>query len=246
MDFLNTPAAFMLSTFVVRLAGVLVLLFGAWLVAAWTRRAATRGLERAGVDVTLQRFFAHLARYVVLTVAVLAALGIFGVETTSFAALIAAMGLAIGLAFQGSLSNFAAGVMLLTFRPFKAGDFIVAGGTAGTVNEIELFTTSLDTPDNRRLIVPNSTIFGGTIENISFHPVRRVDVSVGTAYAADVDRTRQVLEGVIAREEAKLADRTHQVVLGELGDSAVTWTLRVWVNAGDFWPVKERLTRNVK
>jgi small conductance mechanosensitive channel len=229
-----------------RLAGAIALLFIAWMLSSWARRVTGTSLERAGLDATLQKFFSNLAGYVVLIVAVLACLGLFGVETTSFAALLAAAGLAIGLAFQGSLSNFAAGVMLLTFRPFKVGDFIKAAGTAGSVDEIEIFTTKLNTPDNRRIIVPNAEIFGSTIENITFHETRRVDVSVGTDYSADLDQTRAILEGVIQQEEAKLPDKTHQVYLNELGDSSVLWTLRVWTKAADYWAVRERLTRAVK
>jgi len=234
------------SLYIPRLVGVLLLLVAGWIVAGWTRRATLKATERGGLDPTLRLFFSNMARYVVLVVAILAALGIFGVETTSFAALLAASGLAIGLAFQGSLSNFAAGVMLLTFRPFKVGDFIHAAGTAGTVDEIELFTTQLNTPDNRRIIVPNSAIFGSTIENISHHANRRVDVSVGTEYSADLDRTRRVLEQVVEQETAKLGDKSHQVYLLELGDSSVHWVLRVWVQAPDYWAVRERLTRAVK
>lgn len=236
----------LLTAYAFRIVGVLVLLVVAWIFAGWAGRTASRSLARAGIDPTLQKFFSNLTRYLILSVAILACLGVFGVETTSFAALLAAGGLAIGLAFQGTLSNFAAGVMLLTFRPFKVGDFIKAAGTAGTVDEIELFTTRLNTPDNRRIIVPNSELFGSTIENVTFHDTRRVDVAVGTDYAADLDQTRRILEGVIDAEEAKLADKTHQVYLLELGDSSISWALRIWVKAEDYWAVRERVTRATK
>ncbi len=236
----------MLTSYAVQAVGVILLLIVAWAVAGWSRRTTARALAKSQLDVTLQKFFSNFVRYMVLIAAVLACLGIFGIQTTSFAALIGAGGVAIGLAFQGSLSNFAAGVMLLTFRPFKSGDFVNAGGTAGTVDEIDLFSTQLNTPDNRRIIVPNSAIFGSTIENVSHHATRRVDVNVGTEYSADLDATRKVLEGVIEREEAKLPDGAHQVYLLELGDSSIAWVLRVWVNSADYWAVRERLTRNVK
>lgn len=244
--YLNETTIALLTTYAIRLAGVLVLLFVAWLVAGWVRRMTRRALERAQFDSTLTRFFANLARYVILIIAVLACLGIFGVETTSFAALLAAGGLAVGLAFQGTLSNFAAGVMLLTFRPFKVGDYVSVAGQAGSVQEIELFTTILDTPDNRRIIVPNSAIFGSTIENFTFHDVRRVDVSVGTDYGADLDHVREVLEKVVADEPARLQDRASQVFLAELGGSSINWTLRVWCRREDYWDAFQRLTHDVK
>ena len=236
----------MLTSYAVQGVGVLLLLIVAWAVAGWARGAAAKALAKSQLDLTLQKFFSNFVRYMVLVAAVLACLGIFGIQTTSFAALIGAGGIAIGLAFQGSLSNFAAGVMLLTFRPFKSGDYIIAGGTAGTVDEIDLFTTQLNTPDNRRVIVPNSAIFGSTIENVSHHTTRRVDVNVGTDYSADLDATRKVLEGVIEREPSKLAEGAHQVYLLELGDSSIAWVVRVWVSAADYWAVRERLTRDIK
>lgn len=236
----------MLTSYAVQAVGVILLLIVAWAVAGWSRRATANALAKSQLDLTLQKFFSNFVRYIVLAAAVLACLGIFGIQTTSFAALIGAGGIAIGLAFQGSLSNFAAGVMLLTFRPFKSGDYIIAGGTAGSVDEIDLFTTQLNTPDNRRIVVPNSAIFGSNIENVSHHATRRVDVNVGTDYSADLDQTRKVLEGVVAGEDAKLPDGNHQVYLLELGDSSIAWVLRVWVNSPDYWAVRERLTRNTK
>lgn len=236
----------LLIEYAVSLAGALVLLIVAFLAAGWARRVTTRGLQRASFDATLTKFFATLARYTVLIVAVLAVLGIFGVQTTSFAAVIAAAGLAIGLAFQGTLSSFSAGVMLLTFRPFKVGDFVEVGGESGTVFEIELFTTQLDTPDNRRLIIPNSSVFGSTIENVTYHPIRRVDVAVGTDYPADLAATRQVLEAAAARHHQEIEGKDPQVMLLELGDSAISWTVRVWAKTEDYWTVRDALTTDVK
>ena len=196
MDFLNAENFVVpewVMQFVVPGIGALVMLIGAFIVAGWVKKITFKALEKASVEITLTKFFANFARYVVLIVAVVAILGYFGVETASFAAVLAAAGFAIGLAFQGTLSNFSAGVMLLVFRPFKVGDVVTVSGVTGEVEEIELFTTQMNTLDNRRLIVPNGSIFGSTIENITFHDKRRVDVSVGTDYGADLKRTVRFL-----------------------------------------------------
>ena len=232
--------------YAVRIAGVLLLLFVARIVAGWLRGMVVRGLERSEFDVTLTKFFGKLAYYAVLILSVLACLSVFGVETTSFAAVIAAAGLAIGLAFQGTLSNFSAGVMLLTFRPFEVGHFIKAAGQSGTVAEIGLFTTTLMTPDRHKIIVPNSEAAGGVIENFSTEPIRRVDVNVGVDYEADLRKVREVLEGVIAAEEERDDSEDSYPYLLELGDSAINWQLRVWTKAESFWAVRERLTQAVK
>jgi len=244
--YLNEATIALLTTYAIRLVGVIVLLFVAWIVAGWLRRITQRGLERANLDMTLQKFFANLVRYIVLIVAILACLGIFGVETTSFAALIAAAGLAVGLAFQGTLSNFSSGVMLLTFRPFKVGDLVNLAGQLGVVNEIDLFTTAIDTLDNRRVIIPNSAIFGSTIENLTYHDLRRVDVSVGTEYRADLDRVREVLEKVVENEPSRVSDQKSFVFLAALGESSIDWQLRVWCKTAEYWDVWQRLTRAAK
>jgi len=224
----------------------LLLLLLAWVVAGWMKRSTHRALVRAKFDLTLTKFLSTLVRWTVLILAIVAILGMFGFQTASFAAVIGGSALAIGLALQGSLSNMAAGVMLLVFRPYKVGDYISAGGVSGTVNEIELFTTTLDTPDNRRIIVPNSSVFGATIENVTHHPTRRVDVHVGVSYDADIDRTREVLTRVAREVEGRLPEQDPVVYLTGLGGSSVDWVVRVWSNTGDYWAVKERLTRNAK
>lgn len=236
----------LVTSYAVKIIGVFLLLFVARLVAGWCRKLTTRALTKANFDPTLTKFCSSLAYTAVMIFSILAALGVFGVETTSFAAVIAAAGLAVGLAFQGTLSNFSAGVMLLVFRPFGVGQFVNAGGTAGTVEQIGLFTTTFDTPDNRRIIVPNSAIVSGTIENVSFHETRRVDVAVGTDYSASVDQTRDALMRAAKSLDTVLEDPAPAVVLGGLGDSAVDWAVRVWVKSGDYWPTKDALTRAVK
>lgn len=225
---------------------VVVIFFLAWIIAAWVRRLTSRGLERARMEPTVARFTGNLARWAILALALVAILGIFGIPTATFAAVIGAFGLALGLALQGTLGNGAAGFLLLVFRPFKVGDVVNAAGVSGKVVEIELFTTMIDTFDNRRFIVPNGSIFGQTIENISHHPTRRVDVAVGVEYDADLQKTRDALTEAVMGLEQKLDDPAPAVVLSELADSSVNWVVRVWVNADDFWPVKEQLTARIK
>jgi small conductance mechanosensitive channel len=234
------------TTWGIRIVGALFALFLAWVISAWARRAVLRALERRSFDLSLSRFFASVLRYTILVAAVLGVLGVFGVETTSFAAVIGAAGLAVGLAFQGTLSNFAAGVMLLIFRPFKVGDFVSVAGIMGVVQEIDLFTSNLTTVDNRLLVVPNSQIFGAVIENFTHHDTRRVDVPVGVDYGADVDRTREVLEGMVGAIPGVLAEPEPQVFLAELGASSVDWQVRVWCKTDDFWDVHQATVRAAK
>jgi small conductance mechanosensitive channel len=189
-----------------------------------------------------------MTRWIVLIVVGLMCLTIFGIETTSFAALIAAAGLAIGLAFQGTLSSFAAGVMLLTFRPFKVGDVCVLNGQLCKIAEISLFVTNVDTLDNRRVIMPNSAVFGSTIEIITYHPQRRIEVLVGVSYDADIDKTREVLEHVCAKRDdiIEAEGRGYMVVLDNLGGSSVDWKIWYWAEASDFLAIKQSLIRDIK
>lgn len=212
-------------------------------------RMAGGAMDRAKIDATLSRFFSKLAYYAVLVIGLTFALSVFGINITTFAAVLAAAGFAIGMALSGTLSNFAAGVMLLIFRPFRVGDVVSAAGITAKVNEIELFTTTFDTPDNRRIIIPNGAIYGGIIENITMHTERRVDVNVGVEYAADIDKTRQVLSQAAESLSDKMIQgegRGYAVVLLDLGDSSVNWVVRFWCDKADFWAVKEQLTRAVK
>lgn len=235
-----------LVPYLLDLLGAIALLFLTFWVAAWGRRVTKRSLERTGMDLMLTRFSANLVRYGILILGGLAVLSIFGISVASFAAILAAAGFAIGLALQGTLGNFSAGAMLLIFRPFKVGDVVSVGGTTGKVVELDLFTTKFDTPDNRRIIVPNGSVFGSTIENITHHPTRRVDVDVGTSYDADLGKTREVLERVAGSTEGGLEDPAPQVYLKALGGSSIDWAIRVWANTPDYWAVKERLTAEIK
>lgn len=226
--------------------GVLLLLLVAHAVAAWVGVLVRRLLGRAKVEQTLADFLGSVAQWGLMILAIVACLGVFGVETTSFAAVIGAATLAIGLAFQGSLSNLAAGIMLLIFRPFKVDDWINVGGHIGRVAELTLFTTHLDTPDNRRIIVPNGSVFGSTIESFTHHDTRRVDVPVGVEYPADLDRTRQVLEQAAAGVPGRLDDPPAQIILLGLGDSSIDWQVRVWTKTDDYWTTLDATVLAVK
>ena len=236
----------LLVTYGGRVAVALAVLIVGWIFAGWVGGVTLKALARAKVDETLSKFLSKLARWAILLLVVLSCLGVFGVETTSFAAVIGSAGIAIGLAFQGTLSNFAAGIMLLMFRPFQVGDVITVAGQTGKVNEIELFTTTLDTFDNRRFIIPNGQVFGATIENVTYHPHRRADVHVGVAYSADIDRTREVLAQAAQNVPGGMDDPEPAVVLLGLGDSAVNWSVRVWAKADEFGDVKQAAIRAVK
>ncbi len=228
-------------------AGLGVIFLG-YLVASYLSRVISKPVCRR-VDETLGRFVGKIVFYCVMFGVVGGVLSKMGAPLGGLAAMLAAAGFAVGLAFQGTLSNFASGVLMLVFRPFKVGDVVNAGGVMGKVNEIDLFTTTLDTPDNRRIIVPNSAIAGGTIENVSYHPHRRVEVVVGVDYSADLQTTREALTRATAQFAANTVQgegRGSQVVLSNLGDSAVEWKVRMWVVSSDFFPMTEALTGEVK
>ncbi len=228
------------------IAGIAILVVG-WIVAGTVSRMVRRGLTRTeAVDPMLVGFFASLAKYTVLAVTVIAVLHQFGVQTTSLIAVLGAAGLAIGLALQGTLSNVAAGVMLLIFRPFRIGDYIDAGGVAGTVKELSLFVTELATPDNVQIIVPNAAIWGTTLWNYSHHETRRVDFAIGISYGDDIDQAFQILKQVVEEEQRVLAEPEPQIVVGNLGESSVDLIVRIWARADDYWPLKFDLTKRFK
>jgi small conductance mechanosensitive channel len=223
-------------------------IFIGYLIAKYVSRVVSRPICRR-VDETLGRFIGKVVFYGIMVGVVGSVLSKLGAPLGGLAAMLAAAGFAIGLAFQGTLSNFASGVLMLVFRPFKVGDFIIAGGVSGKVNEIDLFSTRLDTSDNRRLIVPNSSISGGTIENVSFHTHRRIEVVVGVDYGADMDQTRAAIEAAaatFAAETIQSDGRGSTVVLSNLGASSVDWKVRMWVAADDYWSLLESLTCEVK
>jgi small conductance mechanosensitive channel len=229
-----------------KVIGVLVALFVAWLFAGWAGRLVRRGLEARSFDPTLTRFFANLIRWLILLAAVLGCLGVFGIQTASFAAILAAAGFAVGLAFQGTLGNFSAGIMLLAFRPFKVGDFVEVSGSSGVCEHIDLFTCEFRTGDNRKLIVPNGQVFGSTITNYAGYQTRRVDIDVGADYSAGVDATRAALEKAAASIPGMLQDPAPQIVIKGLGDSSVDWQVRIWCKTPDYWGVWQATVRATK
>jgi small conductance mechanosensitive channel len=229
------------------LGGIAILIIG-WMVSkivARSLRAALGRFER--VDATLRNFFVSLVRYIILIFTVLAVLSAFGVQTASLIAIFGAAGLAVGLALQGTLSNVAAGVMLLLFRPFKVGDYIDGGGgAAGTVKDLSLFITELATPDNVQVIVPNSLLWGATLKNYSFHPTRRVDFQLGISYDDSIGTAFETIHEIIAADPRIHAEPAPQVVVGELADSSVNIIVRIWSQSSDYWGLKFDLTKRFK
>jgi small conductance mechanosensitive channel len=205
-----------------------------------------KGMIKAGTDPLLVGFISNITYGILLVAVVLAAIDSLGVNVTSLMAIVGAAGLAIGLAMKDSLANFAAGVMIIIFRPFKIGDYINAGGAAGSVDEIGLFATIMHTPDNQRIIVPNSAIINGNITNVSALPTRRVDLVFGISYDDNIGQARDIMMAVIAADERILKDPEPVIVVGELGDSSININVRPWVNAADYWAVRGDLLEIIK
>jgi len=215
-----------------------------WTVASSIGRYVGGNVSKK-VDLTLGKFLTKAVRNLIMVIVAIGVLSYFEIDITSFAAILAALGFAIGMALQGTLGNFASGVMLLLFRPFKVEDYIVVADTEGTVEEIDLFTTRINTLDNRHIIIPNSEIFGSKLENYTRNELRRVDVNVGAAYSADIEWTRAALERAVAQSDC-VAEPCGYVYLMELGASSVDWQLRAWCKASDYWAVREQLVSNAK
>jgi len=249
-NFMSAEAAKELIPQITTLGGnivlVLLILFGALIIGGWVRSLVVRLLERVNFDTTLTKFFATTARWLILLFAGLGCLEVFGFNTTSFAAALGGASVAIGLAFQGSLSNVAAGIMLLTFRPFKIGDVVSVAGHTGGIEEIGLFSTTMNTPDNKHIIIPNGQIFGSTLTNITHNPTRRVDVNVGVDYDADIDEVRAILEKAGNSVEGALEDPAPAAFLVGLGGSSVDWQVRVFCNTSDYFDVFEATVRATK
>jgi small conductance mechanosensitive channel len=226
--------------------GAVLILIAGRVVAGIARKLTRRAMGKANVDPTITGFVAQFAYILVIVVAVLASLAKFGVQTTSFVAVLGAAGFAVGFALQGTLSHFAAGVLLLIFRPLKVGDFVEAGGVSGTVQEVRLFTTIMATPDNVHMVVPNAKIFNDTIRNFSVNDTRRVDLTIGIGYSDSIDRAIEVLMEVMRADDRIIQEPAPQVVVTELADSSVNLLVRCWSKRGDFWPVKTDLTKNIK
>ncbi|RVU37804.1 mechanosensitive ion channel [Hwanghaeella grinnelliae] len=230
-----------------QVVGAIIILILGWIAAGWARNAADKGLSKVrGMDETLRYFLSTLVRYLVLAVTIVMVLERFGVQTASLIAVLGAAGLAIGLALQGTLSNLAAGVMLLFFRPFKIGDFVDAAGISGTVKLISLFTTEMATPDNVKIIVPNKQLWDTSIKNFSANATRRVDFLLGIGYGDDIDKAFKVIKEIIENDERCHKEPESQIVVGNLGDSSVDIIVRVWCKADDYWGLKFDLTKAFK
>lgn len=237
----------LVTTYGLSVVGAIVILIVGFMVAGWVKRSVNSSLTKVEkVDETLRGFFSSLAYYAVVIFTIIAVLSQFGVETTSFIAIVGAAGLAIGLALQGTLSSVAAGVMLLLFRPFKVGDYVEGGGLAGTVKNVTLFVTEMATPDNVQIIVPNAQIWGSPIKNYSFHATRRVDIAIGIAYEDEIDKALAAIVDESKKDSRVMADPAPMAAVTDLGDSSVNFAVRVWCNAADYWDLKFALTKNLK
>ena len=209
-------------------------------------RGLRKVMQKREVDKTLETFVCNLVRIALMVVVVIAAISQVGIETTSFIAIFGAAGLAVGLALQGSLSNFAAGVLIVLFRPYRVGDFVEAAGIAGSVEQVQILTTVLKTPDNKMIIVPNSQIMDSIITNYSANDTRRVDMVVGVSYSDDLDKVHATLKELVAADERILDDPECKIAVSELADSSVNFILRPWVKTEDYWGVFFDLTETIK
>jgi len=228
------------------IVAALLILFLGWWIAKILTSLTRRLLARSNVDDTLISFLANITYMGLMVLVVIAAIGKLGVNTTSFAAVIAAAGLAIGFALQGSLANFAAGVMLILFRPFKVGDYVEAAGVSGVVEEIQVFATMLRTPDNKQVVVGNAAVTGDSITNYSAKETRRIDLVFGIGYGDDIKQARGIIEGIFAEDDRILQDPAPTIGLLELGDNSVNLAVRPWVRTADYWAVYFDLNERIK
>ncbi|MDG2308349.1 MAG: mechanosensitive ion channel [Candidatus Binatia bacterium] len=224
---------------------IAVLIVGRW-VAGRLRKGVVRGLERAAIDAALQPFLSGVVYYLVIIVTLVAVLGLFGIETTSLIAVLGGASVGISLAWQGTLSNFAAGMMLLIFRPFRPGHYVEVAGTAGSVREIGIFSTVLATPDNVQITVPNSSIFGTIIKNYSANSTRRNDIVMGIAYTDDIGVAMKTIQTVVEADPRVLKEPAPVIAVSELADSSVNIVVRPWCNATDYAALRSDLLRNLK
>ena len=236
----------MLTVYGLKVLAAIVILIVGWWVAKGIRKLVERLMTRHKVDATLITFTGNLVYIGLLAFIVLAALGQLGIQTTSFIAVLGAAGLAIGLALQGSLSNFAAGFLLIIFRPFKVGDFIEGAGVAGVVEAIHIFTTQLKTPDNRTVIIPNAKMTADNIVNWTVKGTRRVDMTFGIGYNDDIDKARKLIADIVDGDDRILKDPAPMIAVAELADSSVNFVVRPWTRADDYWGVHFDLTEKIK
>jgi len=234
------------TTYGIKIIGAIIILILGRIAAGIGRKIVRKVMEKSKADPAVISFVGSMIYFLILIFAVLAALAKFGIQTASFVAILGAAGFAIGFALQGSLGNFAAGILILVLRPFKVGNFIDGAGVAGTVKEIQLFTTVLATPDNIKIIVPNGKLFGDTIKNFSGFETRRVDLVIGIGYTSDIQKAYDVLMNLLKEDTRILSDPSPNVAVSELADSSVNFVVRPWVKSKDYWDLKFDLTRKIK
>ncbi|WP_333608267.1 mechanosensitive ion channel domain-containing protein [Arsukibacterium sp.] len=227
----------LLLSYIVRIVAAIVIFYIGRMVARGLSGLMERALLSRSVDKAVVSFLSSIVYALILIATVLMALSQIGVQTTSFIAILGAAGLAVGLALQGSLANFASGVLIILFRPFKSGDFIDAGGITGTVDKIEIFQTIMKTPDNKKVLIPNAQITGSAITNFSAEPTRRVDLVIGISYDSDLLKAKQLLQQILKEDKRVLAEPAANVAVSELADSSINFVVRPWVNAADYWAV---------
>ena len=235
-----------LTEYGLKVIGAIVILIIGRMVAGVVRKGLRKVMSAHDVDPSLVGFLTSLVYFLVMAFVFIAALAKFGIQTASFVAILGAAGFAIGMALQGTLANFASGVMILLFRPFTTGDFIDAGGVKGTVKQIAIFTTTVATPDNIMIMVPNGQIYGGVISNYNGYDQRRVDMVVGVSYDADLDQTIEVIKGVLAKDDRILAEPATAIAVSEMADSSMNLIVRPWVNAADYWGVHNDFQKSCK
>lgn len=224
---------------------IVIFMLGRWL-AMWFSSIGRRAMTRAKIDETLARFLSKLIYYALLAAVVIAAADQLGIKTTSFVAIFGAAGLAIGLALKDSLANFASGVMLILFCPFKVGDVVTAGGVTGRVEQIDIFSTIIMTPDNQKIIVPNSAITADVITNVNAEPTRRIDLVIGIGYDDDIRKAKTTLESLVKADSRILDNPAPTIAVAELADSSVNLIVRPWVKTADYWDVRLDLTERIK
>ena len=230
----------------IKIVSALVIFIIGRMLAKWLTGIIRKVMSKSGMDVALVKFLGGIIYTVLLVAVILAAIDTLGVNVTSLLAILGAAGLAVGLALKDSLSNFAAGVMIMIFRPFKIGDFVTVGGVSGVIDEIGLFCVLMHTGDNQRIIIPNSSVYGGTITNTSALPTRRIDLVIGIGYDDNIGTAKQIIESVIKADDRVLEDPAPTIAVSELADSSVNLVVRPWVKSEDYWAVRFDLTENLK
>lgn len=236
----------LLISYAISLISAILILWIGFKIARKISSMINNAMIKKSIDPAVASFVASLSHAIIAAAIIIVALGHVGVQTATFVAILGAAGLAIGLSLQGSLANFASGLLITVFRPFKAGDFIEAGGVAGVVKEIQIFSTIMTTPDNKFVVVPNAQVTGSPITNYSRHDTRRLDMVIGVSYSADLQQTEDLLNRIVESHPNVLKTPEPTVAVSELADSSVNFVVRPWVNTSDYWPTKFELTKTIK